>query len=115
MKVESIDSELLAALEFVEEGGSRFFERFGFGVTEVNEIGVVWENVRGVNFITAMFFKSSNAFGGQRRACPLALVFGEECEGIRPDGFGILRRILYAAAGADVRADKFLCRFHSVH
>jgi len=107
VKIEPVEAELFAALHFVEKGGARFFEAFGFGMAEVNQIAIVRENLVWRKNAVAICLKRGDGFVGERGRFPLPLIFGEERKGGCANDFCIVGGVLNASARADMGSDKF--------
>jgi len=82
VKVEPIEPELLASLQLVDKGTDRDLSLFRVGVPQVDQIGVVRENLSGgkTEFI-ARLAKLVNLALRQRRSSPLPLVLGKKSKG----------------------------------
>ncbi len=108
VEVEPVEPQLLAAEHLVVERRARLFEPLGFGMPEVDEVGIVRQYLRrGV----AVFFAGTAECGalrvGERFGHPLALVLGEKGQRRGSDGAGIGRGVPYAARGAYVGSEEF--------
>ena len=108
MEVQAVESEQFAAFHLVDECLPGLFERFGFGMPEVDQIGVVGQDLcRGVfPFVTGT---TEGVDLGCREGLghPLALVLGEECEGGGSDGPGVARGVLQSARCTDMCSEVF--------
>ena len=108
VEVQPVEPQLLAAAHLVEEGLARLLEPLALGMAQIDEVGVVGQNLRrGV----AQFGAGSAERGyfclGEGLGHPLALVFGEECKGRGADAVRVAGGILQPARGADVCSDVF--------
>ena len=103
MEVEPVESELLAAAHLVQKGGARLFEPLLFGVPEVDQVGVVGQDLcRGVAGPVAGAAEGVDLRRGERCGDPLPLVLGEECEGRGAYRLRIPGGVLHTARGADM-------------
>ncbi len=108
MKIETVETEDLAATQFVDEGIERLLPFVGVGVAEVDEITIVWEDLcRGVATLLAIFLERLHFGGVEVPGSPLALVLGEEGESRGPYGSRIEWNILHTATCGYVRTDIF--------
>ena len=108
MEIEPVESQFFAAVHLVEESLARLGQTLGFGVTQVDQIGVVGQNLgRSVAELFAGPAEIVDLTGRERPGRPLALVLGEEGEARGADGAGVGRGVDYAARGADVCSEIF--------
>ena len=106
MEIEQRQAELPAALHLVDEGGARLVERRRVGMTQIDQIAVVRQDLRRCDAATlAAAAKRTDLGLGQRLGLPLPLVLGEEGEGVGADLLRTQRRLLHAAGGADMGAN----------
>ncbi|EWH00168.1 hypothetical protein Q427_20700 [Halomonas sp. BC04] len=108
MEVEQGEAELLAALHLVEEGGAGLLEPGGIRVAEVDQVAVVGKDLLGAE---AMFpagaAKGLDGSLFEGLGSPLALVLGEQGEGVGADLDGTKHGLVGTAGGADVGTQVF--------
>ena len=115
MEVEHGEAESLAAARLVDERVDRLEAFLVVWVAEIDEVAIVWENLRRrVATLLAIGFEGINLYGLEIFCEPLALVFCEKGESCCADSLGVERCVLDAAAGADVCSDIFHCRYSVV-
>ncbi|MNP36142.1 hypothetical protein D3C76_1295080 [compost metagenome] len=108
MEVEVAEAKLLAALELVQKRIPGLGQGIGVRMTQIDEVAVVGQDLLGAKArLVAGLFEGANAGLGERRRLPLALVLGEQGEGIGPDGLRAGDGVFHPAGGTDVGSDKF--------
>jgi hypothetical protein len=86
VEIEPVEAEQLAALHFIEECFARFVEAFLFRVPEIDQVAVVRQDLEWLKTkLLAISTKKADVGFCQRRGLPLALIFGKQGKGFRPD------------------------------
>ena len=108
MEVEPVEPQLLAARHLFDEGGARLLQPLAVGMPEVDEVGVVGQDLRRrVAQLVAGAAEGGDLGRGERLADPLALVLGEEGEARGSDRVCIAGRVLQAACRTHVCSEVF--------
>ena len=114
MEIEAVESQRLAAGHLIEKSSARFGQRLGLGMAEVDEVGVVGQNLcRRIAQLGAGGAEFADLGRSEGRGAPLPLIFGEEGEGCGPYFACVAGGVLDAARGAYVCSEKFhTCRVY---
>ena len=108
MEVQPVEAQQFAPLHLVEECRARFFERFLLGMSEVDQVRVVGQNLCGrVAVAFARLAEGVDLARGERFGDPLPLVLGEKGEALGSDSVCVGRSVLHAARSAYVRSEIF--------
>ena len=108
MEVQPVEAQQFAPLHLVEERRARFFERFLLGMSEVDQVRVVGQNLCGrVAVAFARLAEGVDLARGERFGDPLPLVLGEKGEARGSDSVCVGRSVLHAARSAYVRSEIF--------
>jgi hypothetical protein len=95
-------------VHFVNKCGAGFGQFFFLGMTEVNQVGIMGQDLlRFESVFGAVGFKGFDTFIGKRFGDPLALIFGEQGKGIGSDFHRVQDGVFHSAAGAYVSSDIF--------
>ena len=108
MEVEHRESQLLAALHLVQKRAPRFFQRLRLGLSQVDEVAVVRQDmVGGDAHLLTVGLEGLYGLGCEGRRYPLPLVLGEKGKRRGADAGGIQRGVFHTSCGTDVRSDIF--------
>ena len=108
VEVQTVEPEEFAAFHFVDEGLARLFQPFRIGMSEVDQVGVVGQDLcGGVAAFVAGAAEGVDFGGRQGFGHPLSLVLGEEGESVGPDGAGIPGCVVDPARCADMCSEVF--------
>ena len=111
MEVQSVESQLFAAVHLVEKGCARLLECLALGMSEIDQVGVVGQDLcRGVASLLTGAAEGFDLLGLQGGCDPLALVLGEQGEGRGPDGTGVCGGVLDPACSTYVGSEVFHVR-----
>ena len=103
MKIQSVETERLATSHLAKEGLARLLQTLTLGVSEIDEVGVVRQNLLcRVSALLTRRLEAVTLLGSESRSEPLTLIFGKEREGGCSYSFSIVRSILYASRRAYV-------------
>ena len=101
MEVESIKTQQLATVHLLEERLTRFVEALLVGVTEIDKVAIVWQNLRcGISRLGHKATERVDLRATEWGSKPLTLILGKESEGRSPNLTGIFDCILHAARSA---------------
>ena len=108
MEVQAVQAEQHASRHFIRESLPRLFAFYGVGISEIDQIAVMRQNVfRCVSVFPAVRLECLNGCFRQRRTRPLPLVFCEHGERFRPDRGGVQRGVFDTSGNGDMGTDVF--------
>ena len=108
VEVQTVQSQLLAALHLVEKRRARLFQPVALRMSEVDQVRIVWQDLgREVAVLVADIAERVDLRRRQRRGDPLPLVFGEKREGRGPYLVRIGGGVLHTSRSAYVCSDIF--------